>query len=193
MKLIKDNLGKIFLGITLIIVFLLGRSCNKTITKDSKVIIDTLILHKVDTIRDTLTIIKIKLKPIVKDSIKVLLDSSMFSGLSYKRIYHNTYRDSNIVINSIDTTIGYQLDKTINYKLLVPLRIYDSTKVIIRKDSLVFKPSKTQLSIGLIASPKMIAPTIDLKINKSTYMIGYDPINNKPMIGYKYLIWSSKR
>ena len=195
---IKENLGNIFIGLTILGVFLFGRKCgsNNSSKSDLQTITDTLIIHKVDTIRDTTTIFKFKsIKPIAKDSIKIVLDSSMFKGLSYKRIYLNEFRDSNIVINSIDTVLGYQTDKTIKYKLLVPLRIYDSTKVVIRKDSLIYKPYKYEIHAGLAASPKFIAPKIELSIDKSTYGLGYDFINKVPMIEYKFRIigWTPKK
>lgn len=192
-KNIKKNIGVIFLSIVLILIFFLGRSCGNTPKTDLKTITDTLIVHKIDTIRDTVSIVKIKIKPILKDSIKIQLDSSLFKGLSYKRIYENTYRDSNIVINSQDTVIGYQTSKIINYKLLVPYKIYDSTIVKITKDSLIYQPSKYQLSAGIISSPKMLAPVIDFSVDKWSFMTGYDPFNKQILVGGKYRIYRSKK
>lgn len=186
------NIGKIFLGIVAILLFLFGYQCGRDNTSktDSKTITDTLIVHKVDTIRDTTTIVKIKTKPIIKDS---FIPDTIYKDLNYVRTYENTYRDSNIVINSVDTVVGYQLAKILNYKLLVPYKIYDSTIVKITKDSLIFKPSKYELHIGLLASPKMLAPKLDISINRSTYSLGYDPFNKTPIIGYSYRLWRSKK
>lgn len=198
MKNIRQNIDVICLVIIITIIFLLGRSCgsNNTSKTDLQTHTDTLIVHKTDTIIDTTKVFIFKyIKPKTKDSLKVILDSSLFKGLSYKRMYNSEFRDSNIVINGVDSTIGYLISKQIRYKLLVPLRIYDSTTINITKDTFIYKPYKYEIHAGVIVGTKLLSPTIDLSINRSTYMIGYDPFNKQPIIGFKYRLigWTPKK
>lgn len=198
MKNIRQNIYVICLAIFIATMFLFGRSCgsNNTSKTDLQTHTDTLIVHKTDTIMDTTKVFIFKyIKPKTKDSSKVILDSSLFKGLSYKRMYNSEFRDSNIVINTIDTTIGYLTSKQIKYKLLVPLRIYDSTTIKITKDTFIYKPYKYEIHGGVIVGTKLLSPTIDLSINRSTYMLGYDPFNKQPIIGFKYRLigWTPKK
>lgn len=183
----------IFSVIAIILVFFLGKQCNNTSKNDLKPHIDTLIINKVDTIRDTTTVFKIKEKKVIKYTyIYKPIDSLKYNNLKQYRVYQDTTRDSNIVIFSKDTVLGYLTSKSLSYKLLVPLRIYDSTKLIITKE--IPKPilPKYQVKIGMLFNPKGIIPTLDLSIKRNTYTIGYDPFNKIPTIGYKYTIWHSR-
>ena len=57
----KEKMVKwFFVGFSILLIFLLGRNCGNISNIQNKPITDTLILHKVDTIRDTTTIFKIK-------------------------------------------------------------------------------------------------------------------------------------
>jgi len=105
-------------------------------------------------------------------------------------VYYDTARSKDVVIYSTDTVIGSLVGKKLSYKLLVPLKIIDTTIVEITKDSLIFVPNKYEIHAGLIASPKMLAPTIEFSIDRSTYGIGYDPFNKQPVISYKYRLFS---
>lgn len=190
---IGQNLGKILVIILLIIVFLLGHQCgNKIWSKnDFKTHIDTTIVHTTDTIFSKDTVLKYAFKPgkIKRDTITkiIYLDSTQCN-----RIY--IYQDSIITkdynIYSKKHIQGILRYDTIGVKLKVPLRIYDTTKITIKKDSLIFRQDKYQIHVGLLASTKMLAPSIDLSINKCTYLVAYDPFNKQPIIGFKYRLFS---
>ena len=63
MKLRKDNIKYLYLLIIFIISFLLGKQCSNNSSKTNyKPITDTLILHKVDTIKSKDTIVKYAFK-----------------------------------------------------------------------------------------------------------------------------------
>ena len=86
---------------------------------------------------------------------------------------------------------GILRNMDVGVKLKIPLIIKDS--IVVRKDSIIYKPSKYLFYVGVIASPKTIAPTIMFSKDRSTYTIGYDPFNKQPVIGYSYRLWSSKK
>jgi len=177
-----------FIGFSLMLIFLLGRNCGNIANTQNKPNTDTLILHKVDTIRDTIRVFKFKEKVIFKPLlIDKPIDTTVYSNIRQYRLYKDTLRDSNIVIYNHDTVLGYLASRSLSYKLLVPLKIYDSTKVIITKE--IPKLPKYQLKIGLNATPKSLYPALDLTIKRNTYSAAYDPFNKIPMVGYKYTIW----
>ena len=185
----KNRFYYIFIATLVVIVFFLGRQCSNSSKNDLKPVIDTLILHKVDTIRDTISVFKTKIKIIFRPVyISKPVDTNKYKNIPEYRVYQDTTKDSNVVIYSNDTVLGYLTSKQLSYKLLVPLKIYDSTKVIITKQVPILP--KYQLKLGSILSTKSIIPSFELDINKSNYEIGYDPFNKIPYIGYKYTIWS---
>ena len=188
---IKENLSLLFILIVLVIIFLWGKSCGSSSKQEEyKPIIRTVIKHKTDTIRDTLKITEIKYKgPREYTIVEYIKDTAFYNNLS-KRVYYDTARSKDVVIYSTDTVIGSLVGKKLSYKLLVPLKIIDTTIVEITKDSLIFVPNKYEIHAGLIASPKMLAPTIEFSIDRSTYGIGYDPFNKQPVISYKYRLFS---
>ena len=198
---IKSNIGSIFIGITIIIVFLLGRSCGKKeLDKTTKVEYKTTITSKIDTIfpKDTIYVFKDKPLPypvyLKGDTIKIQPIDSL--QLYRFFIYKDSIEDKNIKIYSTIVTQG----KTLNsfkpsYKLKVPLLITDTIRVTKRDSVIIEKPQKYQISAGLIASPKMLAPMLDLSINRSNYSIGYDPFNKLTVIGYKFKLigWNPRK
>lgn len=200
---IKLNLNLIFLILVIILAFLLGKSCNnKTVFNSSVLDNKTTITstHKRDTIlpKDTVYILKDKPVPY-----PVYIDSGHYNikpvdSLELYRffVYKDSIEDKNIKIYSTIVTQGKTLSSfKPKYKLKVPLTIIDSVKTL-RVDSVfITKSSKYQISAGLIASSKMLAPMLDLSINRSTYSVGYDPFNKTPVIGFKYKLigWNPRR
>ena len=204
-KKIKSNLGGIFIILIILLLFFISYKCgnkNIIISDSIKNTSDTISIHKRDTIflKDTIIVFKDKLVskpyPIYIDTNKIKLQPLDSLQLYRFFIYNDSIEDSNIKIYSKIVTRG----KTLNsfkpsYKLKVPIVIIDSIKTII-KDSIFItstKLSKYQLSIGFITSPQILAPMIDLSINRSTYSIGYDPFNKQPLIKYSFRLWKSKK
>lgn len=191
---IKNNWKIISIYIILIIVFLLGKSCGNSTLEIPKDYI-TVTKYK-DTIfpKDTVYVLKTKQIPY-----PVYIDTNTYipktiDSLELTRFfsYKDTVIDSNIELYRDVHTQGKTLVlNNISYKLKVPLIIKDCT--IVKKDSIIFKPSKYEFHVGLLISPNMLAPSIDLSINKCTYGIGYDPFNKNPIISFKYRIWKSKK
>ncbi len=187
----------IFYSIVIIGCFLLGYQCGNsknTPKNDLEAIRDTISIHTVDTLIDTLTVFKTKEKRVFVPEYEFIVippDSFTLAEFYKKRHYKDSYRDSNIQVQIEDTILGYLLHRKVNYRLFVPLRIYDSTKVQITTS--YPKLPKYQFSIGIDATPKNIFIGADLNINRTIYSIGYDPINKAPKIGLKYTLWYSKR
>ena len=190
---IKNNLSWLFIIICLIIIFFFGKSCGNKSKEAVKTNVITIVQYK-DTIfpKDTTIVYKLKLSKPIHDTILklVYLDSSQCNRIyiykdSIETKEYNIYSKAHIqgILRSLDLSV----------KLKVPLIIKDS--VIIKKDSLIFRPDKYQIQMGLLTSTKMIAPSIDLSINKCTYMIAYDPFNKQSIIGFKYRLfsWTSKK
>ncbi len=184
----KNNLKLGFGVILIILIFILGKQCNNSSKNDFKPITDTLIINKTDTIRDTLTVFKMKINTIYRPiEIYKSIDSNKYNNIRQYRVYQDTLRDTNIVIFIKDTILGYLENRQLSYKLLIPLKIYDTTTVIITKQ--IPKLPKYQLKIGTLISSNYLSPNIDFSINRNTYSLGYDITNKIPTIGYKYTIW----
>lgn len=183
-----DKFKTIFIVLGIILLFFLGKQCGNTSKTDFKPNTDTLIVHKVDTIRDTTTVFKIKEKTVFKYiTLDTPIDTSKYSDINKYRLYQDTLRDINIVIFNHDTVLGYLAHRSLSYKLLVPLKIYDSTTITITKE--IPKLPKYQVKVGLNVTTKGLYPNLDLTIKRSTYTAAYDPFNKIPMVGYKYTIW----
>lgn len=194
---IKDNIGKIFLGIIAICLFIFGYQCgsgNITSKIDSKTIIDTFVVTKTDTIKPEPKILWYPSKPKIRIdtvSIPVYLDS-----IDCNRIY---VYDDTIKTKDYDLYRKMSLQGKLRYdstgvKLKVPLMIVNSTTVTIKKDSLIIHPYKYEIHAGILATPKMLAPMFELSIDKWSYSAGYDPFNKQPVIQVKYRIkgWTPK-
>lgn len=195
-KLYTENKGLIFQIVIICIVFWFGRSCGK-----SKEIIEPLIVtetHYSDTIFPKDTIISFKDKPV---PYPVYVDTNKYrpipiDSLDMHRFF--TYKDSTEDLNVKIYSEIHTQGKTLkyfkpSYKLKVPLIIKDS--VVIKKDSLIYVPYKYEIHGGIIVSPSMIAPTIDLSINKGTYGLGYDPFKKQIVVTAKYRLfgWTPKK
>lgn len=198
---IGQNIGKIFLGIIAIALFIFGYQCgskNSNTPEVTKNTSDTTSTHKRDTILPKDTVFSFKDKPVpypvyIHDTLEVL---KPIDSLDLHRffVYNDSIEDSNVKIYSKIVTQG----KTLNsfkpsYKLKVPLVIIDSVTTTIRDSIFSTKLPKYQLSFGVVASPKMLAPIVDLTVNRSTYGVGYDPFNKQPIIKYSFRLWKSKK
>lgn len=197
MNKIKDNLLLIFAIIIMVSIFLLGKQCgsSNTFKNDLQPIRDTLIVTKVDTIHSKDTVLKYALK--LKFKVDTVIKPIYLDSTECNRIY--VYEDS---ISTKDYTLyrkshvqGRLRYDTTGVKLKVPLLVINSTTVTIKDSIFVDKPYKYEIHTGVVASPKFLAPTIDLSINKITYSVGYDPFNKQPIIGLKYRLigWNPKK
>jgi hypothetical protein len=187
----KFNFKVIFIILGIVTLFFLGKQCGNGSKNDLKPLSDTIRIHTTDTIHDSTTVFKMKEKRIFKhDTIFKYIDTTKYSQIAQYRLYQDTIRDSNIVIFNHDTVLGYITSRSLSYRLLVPLKIYDSTKVTINNK--VPTLPKYQLKVGLTVNPRGLSPNIDLSIKRNTYSIGYDPFNKIPYIGYKYTLWYSR-
>jgi hypothetical protein len=189
----KDNLELIGAIFIICIVFFLGKRCGdnkQNIIKPDNSIVKTIVKYR-DTIfpKDTVYLYKIK---IGKSKVDTFYKPVYLDSTTCNKVY--VYNDSLIAkdynIYSKTHVQGTLRNLELGVKLKVPLIIKDS--IIIKKDSLIYKPSKYELHIGLNAGSNMLAPSIELSINKLTYMVGYNPFNNNPIIGIKYRLWKSK-
>ncbi len=195
------NLKYIFYIIAIILIFFCGYQCggdNIDIPKVTKTTSDTTITHSRTIIPPKDTVIPFKDKPV---PYPVYIDTFKYKPLPIDTLelyrffqYNDSIEDENIKIYSSITTQGKTLKEfKPSYKLKVPLIIIDSIKTIIRDSIFLTKVPKYQLGIGIQATPKSLAPTVDLSINRSTYSIGYDPFNELPVIKYSFRIWKSKK
>lgn len=191
MKL-KENLELIGAIVLICIVFFLGKSCgNKTDIKP-----EIRIERYTDTIYARDTVFSLKEKPV---PYPVYIDTNTYKpqpidSLELNRFftYKDSTEDSNIKLYSDIHTQGKTLVKyKPSYKLKVPLIIKDS--IVVKKDSLIFKPSKYELSGGVLFGYNTIAPTVELKIDKNTFGVAYDPFKKYPYIVYKRVLWRSEK
>lgn len=198
---IKNNLGLIFVGLVIVLMFFLGYQCgskNSDTLEVTKNTSDTTSTHKRDTVFAKDTIYYPKL---VKIPYPVYIDTNTqkpksIDSLEINRffVYRDSVEDSNIKIYNIIVTQGKTLSShKPSYKLKVPLVIIDSVTTTIRDSIFSTKLPKYQLSVGLVASPKMLVPMVDLTVNRSTYGIGYDPFTKQPIIKYSFRLWKSKK
>jgi hypothetical protein len=174
--------------ILVIIVILLLKDCVNGCKNDFKPILDTLTIHKSDTIRDTLTVFKTKEKVVFKYiDVEKDIDTSKYSEIRKFRVYKDTIRDSNIVIFNNDTILGYLTSRHLSYKLLVPLKIYDSTTTIITKE--YPKLPKNQINVGADVFSKGVYISASFSVKRNTYGLSYDLTNKNILLSYKYTLW----
>lgn len=174
-------------------VFLLGKSCGVKSGINSK---DTVkVINYKDTIYPKDTIITFKDRKI---PYPVYLDTNCYipkiDSLELHRFFvtRDSIEDKNLKIYSYIITQGKTLIQyKPSYKLKVPLIIKDCT--IVKKDSIIYRPSKYEIHVGLISGINLISPVVDLSINRTTYSVGYDLYNKTPIVGLKYKLWSSKK
>lgn len=176
-----------------IILLLLLRWCEGTgLLGHFKPNTDTLIVHKRDTIRDTVSIVKMKTKRVF-DYVEIPVhdttfkfDSTACFELTKYRVFTDTTRDKNVVIYSTDTVQGFLKAKSLSYKLLVPLKIYDSVKIEITKK--VPELPKWQLQGGFMLNRNAVKPTVDFSYKRNTYSASYDIMNKQVSVGFKYIL-----
>ena len=169
MKLRKDNIKYLYLLIIFIISFLLGKQCSNNSSKTNyKPITDTLILHKVDTIKSKDTIVKYAFKLKYKiDTLYqgVFIDST---NCNLTKLYEDSIITNNYNLYKKSYIKGLLINDTIGVKLKVPLKIIDSTKIYITKHDTVYKPNIWSIKAGMLVSPNTLAPSIDYTKNKIT-------------------------
>ncbi len=196
---IGKNLHKIFFIIVGILIFIFGYQCGgdtnssktqlEAHTDTFRVVTSYTVYPKDTTLKFNLNKSKPKIDTVVKI---VYLDSSQCNRVL---VYEDSIITKDYNVYSKKHIQGLLRFDTIGVKLKVPLRIIDSVKTTIRDSIFLTKSPKYQLQVGLLASPKMLTPTVDLSINRSTYSIGYDPFNKQPIIGYKFRLigWTPKK
>lgn len=197
-KKIVKNIGKIFLIIIAIALFIFGYQCGSgrsTPKTDSKTIVDTFVIKTTDTIKPEPKVLWYPSKPKIRIdtvSIPVYLDSN-----ECNRIY--VYNDT-IKTKDYDLYRNMSLQGRLRYdstgvKLKVPLMVTNSTTVTIKKDSVIAHPYKYEIHAGILATPKMLAPMLEVSVDKWSYSAGYDPFNKQPVIQVKYRIkgWCPKK
>jgi hypothetical protein len=171
-----------------IIAFFLLRRCDNTPKPQSTVI--TQIKHTRDTIwaKDTLYTfknIKIKVPVKVTDTIykPLPVDSSICKTVS---LYEDSLIDTNLVIHYKDHVQGLLLNKSLSYRLKVPVKIIDSIRI---KETLITKPN-FNLSAGSILGLNVIAPGIKIRYKQNEFGINYNIINPKSglMVHWKYIL-----
>lgn len=193
---IGKNIGKIFLGIVAIALFIFGYQCGSG--KSEKTIETKTVTNYRDTIFPKDTVITFKDRPV---PYPVYIDTNTYipkpiDSLELNRffVYNDSIEDSNIKIYSKIVTQG----KTLNsfkpsYKLKVPLIIKDST--VVKIDSLVYKPYKYEIHAGGVVGFRTLTPIIEMSINKATYGAGYDILNKSIIFTAKYRLfgWTPKK
>lgn len=195
---IGKNIGKIFLGIIAIAIFIWGYqwgSGRSTSKNDSKTIVDTFIVKTTDTIKPPAEIKwypskpKIRIDTVIKP---IYLDSSACNRVY---VYEDTIRTKDYDLYRKSHIQGRLRFDTTGVKLKVPLMVINSTTVTITKDSLITHPYKYEIHAGILATPEMLAPMVELSVDKWSYSAGYDPFNKQPVIQVKYRIagWCPKK
>lgn len=191
---IKNNWKLICITIICIIIFLFGKSCgNKTIEPTEPKVVT--ITNYRDTIFPVDTFYSHTVIPgkprIIHDTIPVYFLDSTQCNRFY--IYDDTIRDSKYDVISRQVVQGRLSSSNIKVKLKVPLIIKDST--VVKIDSLVYKPYKYEIHAGGIVGFKVLAPVIEMSINKGTYGTGYDILNKSIIFTAKYRLfgWTPKK
>lgn len=191
LKKIKDNLELICIVIIVCIVFLLGKSCGNKVIKTLDPEIITITNYR-DTIFPKDTVYESKWYPSKPkyDTVWIPFDSVDVNKIL---VYNDTIKKPEYEAYTETTVQGILRDMKLGIKLKVPLMIKDCT--VVKKDSLIYRPYKYEIHGGLVVGLTMLAPTIDLSIDRCTYSIGYNPFNRQPIIGFKYRLigWTPKK
>lgn len=174
-----------------IIALLLFKSCHNTPEQQNTVIKQ--IKHTRDTIwaKDTIYSfknIKVKVPIKVTDTIyKSLPVDSTICKTVY--LYEDSLVDTNLVIYYKDYVQGIMRDKSLKYKLKVPLKIIDSVNI---KETIIIKP-KFNISVGTMASVNMISPGIKFRVNRHEFGINYNIVTENPaegiLVTWKYILF----
>ena len=192
LKKLKDNLELIIVVTVICIVFWFGRSCGKQVVPPVLEPNIVTVTKYRDTIFPKDTIYSDKWYPSKPkhDTVWVPLDSVDCNKIL---VYNDTLIKPEYEAYTQTTVQGILRLSKLDIKLKVPLMLKDCT--VVKIDSLVYRPYKYEIHAGIIVSPKMFAPVGELTIDRSTYILGYDPFNKQPIIGFKYRIigWTSKK
>jgi hypothetical protein len=187
----KSVLEFILAVFAMIIIFFVGKSCSVTPKPE------TIIQHEWhyrDTIFPKDTIYSDRWYP-SKSRVDTFWKEPLSPNVDCNRLlsYTDTFKKKEYDIYSNVTVQGELKGMLLNVKLKVPLMIKDCT--VVKIDSLVYRPYKYEIHGGIVVSPRMFAPVAEVSIDKSTYMLGYDPFNKQPIIGFKYRIfgWTPKK
>lgn len=193
---IKENWKTIVTVIIICIVFLWGKSCSTKVIESTEPRIVTVTNYK-DTIFPVDTFYSHTIIPgkprIIHDTVPIYYLDSTSCNRYY--IYDDTIRDSKYDVISRQIVQGRLSSSNIKVKLKVPLMVVNSTTVTIKKDSIILHPYKYEIHAGILATPKMLAPMIEVSVDKWSYSAGYDPFNKQPVIQVKYRIagWCPKK
>lgn len=191
---IKDNWNLITTVIIICVVFLWGKSCGNKVIEPTEPKVVTITNYR-DTIFPVDTFYSHSVIPgkprIIHDTVPVYFLDSTQCNRFY--IYDDTIKDSKYDVISRQVVQGRLSSSNIKVKLKVPLIIKDST--VVKIDSLIIHPYKYEIHAGILATPKMLAPMIEVSVDKWSYSAGYDPFNKQPVIQVKYRIagWCPKK
>lgn len=190
---IKDNWNLIATILVICFIFLWGKSCGRKEFTPQPTETVTITRYR-DTIFPVDTFIVYKLKPgkPIHDTIEkpIYLDSSACNKVY---VYNDTVKTKEYEVYTKADVQGLLRNLKLGVKLKVPLIIKDS--VVIKKDSLIYRPNKYEIGVGGVIGLYLMAPTINLSIDKFTYTLGYDLYNKQPLIALKYRLigWTPKR
>ncbi len=193
----KFNFKYIFIGVAIVLAFVLGNQCSNGSKSDLKPITDTFYVHTSDTIYPPLKPITMPYKKVIEyvyiKSPSHALDSLTYQELNQWRLYSSTLSDSNLVLYIENTIQGFHRGRSVNYRLKVPLMIRDSVKMTITKQIPIPVLPNWQIGAGALVTPKGISFMVDYSKNRNTFILGYDPFNKVPTIGYKRILFKSKK
>ena len=191
---IKENWKTITTVIIICSVFLWGKSCGTKVIEPTEPKVVTVTNYR-DTIFPVDTFYSHTVVPgkprIIHDTVPVYYLDSASCNRYY--IYDDTIRDSKYDVISRQIVQGRLSSSNIKVKLKVPLIIKDST--VVKMDSLVYRPYKYEIHAGGIVGFKVLAPVIEMSIDKGTYGAGYDILNKSIIFTAKYRLfgWTPKK
>ena len=190
---IKDNWNLIATVLIICVVFLWGKSCGTKVIEPTEPKVVTITNYR-DTIFPVDTFYSHMVIPgkprIIHDTVPVYYLDSASCNRYY--IYDDTIKDSKYDVISRQVVQGRLSSSNIRVKLKVPLIIKDST--VVKMDSLIYRPYKYEIHAGGIVGFKVLAPVIEMSIDKGTYGAGYDILNKSIIFTAKYRLhgWTPK-
>ena len=191
---IKDNWNLIVTVIIICGVFLWGKSCGNKTTESTEPKVVTITNYR-DTIFPVDTFYSHMVIPgkprIIHDTVPVYYLDSASCNRYY--VYEDTIKDFRYDVVSKQVVQGRLSSSNIRVKLKVPLIIKDST--VVKMDSLIYRPYKYEIHAGGIVGFKVLAPVIEMSIDKGTYGAGYDILNKSIIFTAKYRLhgWAPKK
>jgi len=181
MKNIKNNIGKIFIGICLLGVFLLGHQCGKDSVKIPTYKNDNIV--KIDTIwSDTLKVEVPKLQTkhdtvFLEIPYEIPLDSIKLKAFFKVRRYDNSYRSKDILINVHDSVVGYLIGQRVDYRDFKPLSITNSTITSVIPQDTVKINKIHELRASIDATSRNMYLGLEYQKDRITYGLSADPFN----------------